>query len=176
MEGRKGNAIYEQGHDRKRHARAGAKKGKKERWLPERTAFKCTEKRLSQLGMVQRRLEDERSDYCELKELGVEALRSHDASFVSLISPGMRLDPMEAHAVQMQRLEKRISADGREIKKMRSALKDIENDPYYAVLELYYEHGMKDEAIGEKMGYDRSTIARHRSRLVRLLACRLYGV
>jgi DNA-binding MarR family transcriptional regulator len=142
----------------------------------ERTAFKCTEKRLSQLGMVQRRLEDERSDYCELKELGVEALRSHDASFVSLISPGMRLDPMEAHAVQMQRLEKRISADGREIKKMRSALKDIENDPYYAVLELYYEHGMKDEAIGEKMGYDRSTIARHRSRLVRLLACRLYGV
>ena len=106
----------------------------------------------------------------------MEALRSHDASFVSLISPGMRLDPMEAHAVQMQRLEKRISADGREIKKMRSALKDIENDPYYAVLELYYEHGMKDEAIGEKMGYDRSTIARHRSRLVRLLACRLYGV
>ena len=51
---------------------------------------------------------------------------------VSLIKTGMRLSPEEVHAVQLNMLRQRISADKYELKKMNSALRALETDPFSA--------------------------------------------
>ncbi len=141
----------------------------------EKAAFMSTEQRLRQLGTVRGRLEDSEAEYRELENKGIEALRQHDASLVSLISPGMRLTPQEVHEVQMDMLRQRINADKYELRKMERALCSVEGDPYYCILEQYYGRNMNDADIGDALGYDRSTIARNRRRLVEQIAYRLYG-
>ena len=69
----------------------------------------------------------------------------------------------------------RKSADKYELKKMNSALRALETDPFFGILKQYYEQNLSDTDIAEAMGYDRSTIARHRRRLIKLIAFRLYG-
>lgn len=141
----------------------------------EKAAMHSTEQRLRQLNIVKGRLEDSRREYSELKDKGIAALKRHDASMVSLIKTGMRLSPEEVHAVQLSMLRQRISADKYELKKMNSALRALETDPFFGILKQYYEQNLSDTDIAEAMGYDRSTIARHRRRLIKLIAFRLYG-
>lgn len=141
----------------------------------EKAAFMSTEQRLRQLATVRGRLEDSEAEYGELENKGIEALRQHDASLVSLISPGMRLTPQEVHEVQMDMLRQRINADRYELRKMERALGSVANDPYYCILEQYYGQSMNDTDIADALGYDRSTIARNRRRLVEQIAYRLYG-
>lgn len=76
---------------------------------------------------------------------------------------------------QLNMLRQRISADKYELKKMNSALRALEADPFFGILKQYYEQNLSDTDIAEAMGYDRSTIARHRRRLIKLIAFRLYG-
>ena len=141
----------------------------------EKAAMHSAEQRLRQLNIVKGRLEDSRREYRELKDKGIAALKRHDASMVSLIKTGMRLSPEEVHAVQLSMLRQRISADKYELKKMNSALRALEADPFFGILKQYYEQNLSDTDIAEAMGYDRSTIARHRRRLIKLIAFRLYG-
>ena len=133
----------------------------------EKAAMHSAEQRLRQLNIVKGRLEDSRREYSELKDKGIAALKRHDAS--------MRLSPEEVHAVQLNMLRQRISADKYELKKMNSALRALEADPFFGILKQYYEQNLSDTDIAEAMGYDRSTIARHRRRLIKLIAFRLYG-
>ena len=149
--------------------------GRRGKSFAEKAAVHSAEQRLRQLNMVKGRLEDSRREYNELKEKGIAALRQHDASMVSLISPGMRLSPEEVHEVQLSMLRQRISADRYELKKMNSALRALEADPFFGILKQYYEQNMSDADIADALGYDRSTIARHRRRLIGLIAFRLYG-
>ena len=141
----------------------------------EKAAMHSAEQRLRQLNIVKGRLEDSRREYSELKDKGIAALKRHDASMVSLIKTGMRLSPEEVHAVQLNMLRQRICADKYELKKMNSALRALETDPFFGILKQYYEQNLSDTDIAEAMGYDRSTIARHRRRLIKLIAFRLDG-
>lgn len=142
----------------------------------QRAAYAATERRLYQMKLIRARIEDAQEELAELENLGVEALRSHSASFVRLLRPGMRVDPEEAHAAQMAYLRARLAADEREVKKMTCALACIREDPYYPAIDMRYVRAMSDAEIGAKLSCDKTTVTRHRKRLVADLALRLYGI
>lgn len=141
----------------------------------QRAAYAAAEKRLSELSLVRARLEDEKEELAELENLGVEALRHCSASLVSILRPGMRVEPEEVHAMQMARLRSRINADEREVTKMTNAMECLKTDPLFQLLELRYTRGMNDTDIADKLLCDRSTVLRHRKALITKLAARLYG-
>ena len=142
----------------------------------EKAAYAETERRLLALRALRARVEDVREELAELEGLGVEALREHSSSLVRVLRPGMRLEPEEVHAMQLQMLRGRLAADERELKRMNVALDFIRDDPYYLAVEARYLRGMGDYEIAERLNCDPSTVRRNRTRLVRMLALRLYGV
>lgn len=50
-----------------------------------------------------------------------------------------------------------------------AALKQIESDPYYEIIPLYYKHGYSHEKIAEILNVETSTITRNKKRLCLLL-------
>ncbi len=147
-----------------------------DRGKTEKAAYAETERRLYAMRALRARVEDTREELAELEGLGIEALREHSASLVRVLRPGMRLDPEEVHAVQLAALRGRLAADERELKRMNIALSFISDDPYYLAVEARYLRGMGDYDIAERLNCDPSTVRRNRTRLVRMLALRLYGV
>ncbi len=147
-----------------------------DRGKTEKAAYAETERRLYAMRALRARVEDTREELAELEGLGIEALREHSASLVRVLRPGMRLDPEEVHAVQLATLRGRLAADERELKRMNIALSFISDDPYYLAVEARYLRGMGDYDIAERLNCDPSTVRRNRTRLVRMLALRLYGV
>lgn len=139
-------------------------------------AFAATERRLYQMKLIRARVEDAREELAELENLGVEALRHHSSSLVRLLRPGMRLEPEEIHAAQMAYLRARLAADEREIRKLNVAMECVKDDPYFPSLDMRYMRGMSDQEIAARLACDKTTVARHRKRIVRDLAVRLYGV
>lgn len=133
-----------------------------------------TERRLYALAALEVRILDSREELAELENLGVDALRHHSLSVVSMLSPGMRIDPEEAHAMQMARLRARLAADEFEVRRMRRALDYLREDEYFPCIELYYFRRKGDAYIAEKLYRDISTVRRNRRRLVRELAGILY--
>lgn len=57
------------------------------------------------------------------------------------------------------------------------ALKAIENDPYYKIIEMYYFMGLKLSVISKSwdIGIDEATISRNKSRLVKQLSIYLFS-
>ena len=139
-------------------------------------AYAATEKRLYALPILRERIEDNREELTELENMGVDALRHHSSSLVRLIRPGMRLTPEEVHSAQMTELRARLAADEREVRKLQNALHSVSEDPYYLTIELKYFSGVKDAEAANRLRCDPATIRRNRSRLVKRLALRLYGV
>ena len=45
------------------------------------------------------------------------------------------------------------------------AIQSMRFDPYFRIIQLYFEHGYKLEAIAEELGVDISTIVRNKKRL-----------
>ena len=139
-------------------------------------AYAATEKRLYALPILRERIENNREELTELENMGVEALRHHSSSLVRLIRPGMRLTPEEVHSAQMAELRARLAADEREVRKLQNALHSVAEDPYYLTIELKYFSGVKDADAATRLRCDPATVRRNRSRLVKRLALRLYGV
>lgn len=138
-------------------------------------AYRQTEKRLKALPMLIDRIEDEKEELAELENYGVDGLRHVARSYVSMIKPGMRITPEEAHAVQMARLRAQLNSDELEVRRMKRALALIEDDPYYEIIKQYYYRCKPDSAISYRMNCDTATVGRNRRRLVKKLALRLYG-
>lgn len=141
----------------------------------EKSAYAATERRLYALPILRERIADNSEELAELENCGIEALRSHSASLVRLLRPGMRLTPDEIHAAQMAELRARLAADEREVKKMQAVLASIGDDPYYLAIELKYIQGVSDADAAKRLMCDPTTVRRNRARLVRRLAIRLYG-
>ena len=139
-------------------------------------AYAATERRLYQLKLIRARVEDAKEELAELENLGLDALKGHSSSLVRILRPGMRLDPEEVHAMQMAYLRSRLAADEREIRKMTIATECIREDSYYPAIDMRYTRGMSDVEIAQKLACDKTTVSRHRKRLVGDLAVRLYGV
>jgi len=163
-------------HPRRSRLQKAAEENGVNRAQVESAAFAETEHRLYALPIIRARVEDAREELCELENLGIEALKSHSASLIRIIRPGMRLDPEEVHAAQMATLRARIAADEREIKKVNVALAYVSHDTYFDIIEMKYFLGKPEHYIADRLRCDPSTVGRNRRRLVRLISVRLYGV
>ena len=119
--------------------------------------------------------QEEKEELAELENYGVDGLRHVARSYVSMIKPGMRITPEEAHTVQMARLRAQLNSDELEVRRMKRALALIEDDPYYEIIKQYYYRCKPDSAISYRMNCDTATVGRNRRRLVKKLALRLYG-
>ena len=56
---------------------------------------------------------------------------------------------------------------------IEKALKDIEDDPYYEVIPMFYFHNETREYIAERFGCTETTVSRNKTRLLNQLKLRL---
>ena len=77
-------------------------------------------------------------------------------------------DKIEERKRSMERTE-------REVRRIENALATIRDDEYYEVIELKYFQQMTDEDIAEDMQCDRTTVTRHRKRLLNRLEIMFCG-
>ena len=77
----------------------------------------------------------------------------------------------EADAVRRQLVRNRLA-----LKRIDRAVKALEKDPYYALLELKYTDGLPEEEIAYRMHCDPSTVRRNKNRLLGRLSVIFFGV
>lgn len=58
-------------------------------------------------------------------------------------------------------------------KNLVAALKEIESDPYFEIIPLYYQRGFSHEKIAEILGVETSTVTRNKKRLCLMLYNRI---
>lgn len=63
-----------------------------------------------------------------------------------------------------------------EVKKIKRVLESISDDPYYQAIPAKYFQGAKDRTAAILCACDKATVWRNRSRLLDILAFRLFGV
>ncbi len=133
--------------------------------------YKQTIKRIKAIPVLQDRVNDNRA---RLENSGDAQQKSK--SIVRFSAAGVRADPEEMLEAVRQTLEAHIAADQEEISIVTKAMEYVRNDFYYpAVYDgLILHHS--DTEIAESLHCDESTVRRNRSRLIRTISVRLYGV
>jgi DNA-directed RNA polymerase specialized sigma24 family protein len=73
-------------------------------------------------------------------------------------------------------LKSKIEKDRAKLDQLEGALEKVKRyEKYYRILELKYIEDWEDEDIAEELRCDVSTVRRHRAKLIRLMAMKLYG-
>ena len=72
-------------------------------------------------------------------------------------------------------LTEKLHRDAADVKEMDIALEYVESDPYFQVIPMTYFEHKPQEDIAEAVHCDKSTIWRHRKRLIRQMSIVLYG-
>ncbi len=133
-------------------------------------AFKATERRLRAMPDLRDKLE---ADKERLQNLTIQG---HSKDIIRFQRSGRRLSNEELLEALAQDLRATIAANEHEIKTMETALEPLQIDEYYPVIEMKYWEQKSDDEIAVRMNCDPRTVRRNKSRLVRRLAVRLYGV
>jgi len=157
----------------KKAVEAGIKAGRVQAERTPDNTYKATERRLYALPVLVRKVEDARLRLKELEEKGAPG-RSKDV--IRFARSGVRVSPEEILDTLTADIKASIAADEYEIETVKKALRNIENDAYYAAVSGRYFEGISDEEIAKQIPCDERTVRRHRGRLVRVLAVWLYGV
>ena len=133
--------------------------------------YKQTIKRIKALPILRERVED---NLVRLGENG-NLLPGRSKSIVRFSAAGVRADPEDMLEAVRQTVEAHVAADQEEIDIVTMAMKSVQDDFYYPAVE-----GLSlrktDAELAEQLYCDESTIRRNRSRLIRIIAIRLYGV
>lgn len=137
-----------------------------------KTAFKSTEARLYALPVLKVKIKDDTEKIEQLRTYGAP---ERSKSITRFSKNSVRLDPEETLEAIIKDKEAAIAADQHEVDILETALDYIRDDPYYEAVSGRYFDGLDNEAIGEKIGCDGTTVWRNRQRLVKSLAVRLYG-
>ena len=132
--------------------------------------YKQTIKRIKALPVLQDRVADNRA---RLENGGVQ---QKSKSIVRFSASGVRADPEEMYEAIVKTLEAHVAADQQEIDTVTAAMEYVKEDYYFAAVYdgLILHH--TDAEIAEKLHCEDSTVRRNRSRLLRIIAVRLYGV
>jgi hypothetical protein len=153
------HSVYEKGVER---GRAEAKE-----------IYRLTERRLYAYPALKDNIETYKKDIADLQK--EEPGRSKDLVFFSVHGGGIRLSPDEIQEGRIRQLEGRIYRDEAEIKEIDIALESVKNDPYFPIIDLRYWQQKSDDEIAEIIACDASTVRRNKSRLIRMIAVKLYG-
>lgn len=136
------------------------------------SCYKQTIKRIKAIPVLQDRVAD------NLARLGEDGnlMPGRSKSIVRFSASGVRADPEEMLEAVRITTEAHVAADQQEIDTVTKAMEYVRADYYYPTVYdgLILHHS--DAEIAEKLHCDDSTIRRNRSRLVRIIAVRLYGV
>ena len=135
--------------------------------------YKQTERRLYAYNDIKAKLANDIKDVDDLKKEGI-AERSKDIIYRS-VSGGVRLSPEELQQIKIDAINEQVQDGKRELARLNDAISAIEDEDYGKIIRLKFIERRRDEYIAELMCCDSSTIRRHRSRLVKRIAVRLYG-
>ena len=136
-------------------------------------AFKDTEQRLRNLPILRLKVENDRGRLIELQTHGSPV---RGGSIIRFQSSGSRISAEEKLEVVIQDMTANIAANKYEIETVEKALSIIEADPYFDIIPYLFFDGMTVEEASVEIACDRTTIFRHKARLVQRLAVFLYGV
>lgn len=81
----------------------------------------------------------------------------------------------EQRAAKIRLIEQKIERDEAEIKEMDAALAQIEDDPYYRLIQMRFFQKMSRDEIAEEFPCDPTTVSRQLGRLLDTLNISLYG-
>lgn len=134
--------------------------------------YKQTERRLYAYPHLLEKLQD---DAARLADMEAGILQGKSKGIVRFSQSGVRVDPEEMAEAVMNDLRARMAMDRQEVETIQKALKAIERDAYFVTVPARYFDGRVDWEMAEALQCDESTVRRNRSRLVRIVAIRLYG-
>lgn len=135
-------------------------------------AYKATERRLYAYPVLVEKIQDDKDRLQELQQNGAP---EKSKSIVRFSRSGVRLTPDEILDALVADTQATIAADECEVAEIKAALETIQADAYYMAVYGKYIQGITDDDIAGSIPCDSSTVRRHRGRLVRTLAVRLYG-
>jgi len=140
--------------------------------------YKLTERRLYALPHLEEKIAADKGnlEFYAQNEAGVTCHQSTSKSIVRFERSGYRVSQEDMQDALIKDLESRIAADEEEVRVVRVALGVISKDYYYPAVEGRYLKNETDEDIADTLCCDTSTVRKHRGRLVRIVAIRLYGV
>lgn len=110
----------------------------------------------------------------DLKNLNKEVFGSAPA--VHIVNTGgqkMAIEELRYH--EAIRLRKKIIRDEKIIKEIDRALDSVRQDPYYAIIEMFYFKKMKMEEIAAKLNCDIKTTYTNRAKLLNIIMLKFYG-
>jgi hypothetical protein len=139
----------------------------------ERSAYQRTEARLYALPSLQHKVDSDTEELQRLEDGG--KIQEFSKDLVRFTRGGNRITPEEKLDAVIESLRATIAADAFEIATMQKALKEVEDDCFYAVIPGKYINRESDEELGVKLHCDERTVRRHKNRLVNQLAVLLYG-
>lgn len=133
---------------------------------------RSTENRLYAYPVLQQRIIDNRE---RMEEFIKHGPRGRSAGIVRYQKSGSRLSPEEIYDCILQDMEATIAADEDEVATIDRAIALIQNDPFIRVVTGKYFDGLPDDAIGEEICCDATTVWRNRKRLLKTIQAYLYG-
>ena len=138
--------------------------------------YKQTERRLYAYNDIKAKLENDIKDIEDLKKEGIPK-RSKDIIYRDVSGNGQLSSEelQELQQIKIDKISKQAQDCRRELSRLDDALKAINDDDYGQIIRLKFIEKKRDEYIAELMCCDASTIRRHRSKLVKRIAIRLYG-
>ena len=143
-----------------------------ERNLKPDNCYKQTIRRIKALPILQERVEDNRARLSEDGNL----LPGKSKSIVRFSASGVRADPEEMLEAVRKTTEAHLAADQEEIDIVTAAIACVQEDFYYPTVYDGLVQHKSDAELAEQLYCDESTVRRNRSRLIRIIAIRLYGV
>ena len=136
-----------------------------------RKIFRETEDLLRAKTTLEENIEEHKKEI-EKVELGRNEKRS-SADIVTMATTRLTSDQLIESKILS--LQSKIERDGEKINRLNKALKIIENDKWFRLIELKYFENWEDEELADEFGCDPRTVKRHKSRLVWRLAVKLTG-
>ena len=135
--------------------------------------YKATEDRLSTLASLKAKVREQGWDIEELIKNGRHG-RSKDICLYTTAG-GEAIPEEEVIKVLVTNLKKKARINQRAIKEVEVALELIKKDEYYKYIEGRYFKNKSDAAMAKEDKCDLRTVWSNRSRLVKVVAVRLYG-
>lgn len=140
----------------------------------ERNYFKDTEKLLYAYPALKLQIKEIEKD---IKDLQEEGYTEKSKDIVMMPTGGGQV--LTKKEIQEQRIKNRqdsLARTQREVNRIERALKQIEDDPGYGVIEKKYFGGKTNDEIAEDLSYSVRTVIRHKNRLINKLKVMLFGV
>ena len=133
---------------------------------------KQTVRRIRALPILRERVAANRARLSEDGDL----IPGRSKSIVRFTASGCRVNPEEMLEAVRQSVEAHIAADQQEIDAVTAAMDCVKEDFYFPVLTDGLAGDKTEAQLAEALFCDESTVRRNRSRLIRVVAIRLYGV